>query len=121
MFNAVNKYVVAGTDTPLDWARSHRLESDPAEAVRRLKMTPGRDLLIQGSGELIHALLAQDLIDRLTLLTFPVVLGRGKRLFDAGSRPRAWRLTECEVTPAGVVVAAYERGGEVPTGSFVDG
>lgn len=120
VFNAVNKYVVAGPDTPLDWAHSHRLEGDPAEAVRRLKATPGRDLLIQGSGELIHALLAHDLIDRLTLLTFPIVLGRGKRLFDAGSQPRAWSLTDSEVTPAGVVVAAYERGSEVPTGSFGD-
>jgi dihydrofolate reductase len=58
--------------------------------VRALKATEGRDLLIQGSSEVIHTLLAHDLIDQLTLLTFPVILGSGKRLFDDGSQPRAW-------------------------------
>ena len=119
-FNAVNKYVAAGPDTPMDWAHSHRLEGDLAEAVRALKATDGRDLLIQGSSELIHALLAHDLIDQLTLLTFPIVLGRGKRLFDEGSRPHAWALTHSETTPGGVIVATYRRAGEVPTGSFGD-
>ncbi|MBU3971930.1 MAG: dihydrofolate reductase family protein, partial [Alphaproteobacteria bacterium] len=71
-FNAINKYVAAGPDTPLTWVHSHRLEGDLAEAVRTLKATEGRDLLIQGSSEVIHTLLAEDLIDQLTLLTFPV-------------------------------------------------
>lgn len=120
VFNAVNKYVAAGPDTPLDWAHSHRLEGDVAQAVRALKATEGRDLLIQGSSELIHTLLAEDLIDQLTLLTFPVVLGRGKRLFDAGSRPHAWTLERSETTPKGVIVGSWRRAGEVPTGSFGD-
>ncbi|NJC42402.1 dihydrofolate reductase [Brevundimonas alba] len=119
-FNAVNKYVAAGPDTPLDWAHSHRLEGDLAEAVRALKATEGRDLLIQGSGEVIHTLLANDLIDQLTVLTFPIVLGHGKRLFDDGSRPHAWTLVEGQTTPAGVVVGTYLRAGEVKTGSFAD-
>lgn len=118
VFNAVNKYVAAGRETPLDWAHSHRLEGDPAQAVRALKATEGRDLLIQGSSELIHALLAEDLIDQLTLLTFPVVLGRGKRLFDAGARPHAWTLEHSETTPQGVIVGTWRRAGEVQTGSF---
>ena len=117
-FNAIEKYVVAGPGTPMTWARSHRLEGDAPEAVRALKQTDGRDLLIQGSSELIHALLASDLIDELTVLMFPLVLGRGKRLFDEGSRPHAWTMTETHHTPAGVVVSRYERGGAVPTGSF---
>ena len=117
-FNAVNKYVAAGPDTPLDWAGSHRLEGDLAEAVRALKATKGRDLLIQGSSEVIHALLAHDLIDQLILLTFPIVLGRGRRLFDEGSRSRAWTLVEGEVTRSGVIVGTYRRDGEVATGSF---
>ena len=120
VFNAVNKYVAAGPDTPLDWAHSHRLDGDVAQAVRALKATEGRDLLIQGSSELIHTLLAEDLIDQLTLLTFPVVLGRGKRLFDAGSRPHAWTLERSETTPKGVIVGSWRRAGEVPTGSFGD-
>ena len=120
VFNAVNKYVAAGPDTPLDWAHSHRLDGDVAQGVRALKATEGRDLLIQGSSELIHTLLAEDLIDQLTLLTFPVVLGRGKRLFDAGSRPHAWTLERSETTPKGVIVGSWRRAGEVPTGSFGD-
>ncbi len=118
VFNAVNKYVAAGPATPLDWAHSHRLDGDLAQAVRALKATEGRDLLIQRSSELIHALLAEDLIDQLTLLTFPVVLGRGKRLFDASARPHAWTLEHSETTPPGVVVGTWRRAGEVQTGSF---
>ena len=117
-FNAVNKYVAAGPDTPLDWAGSHRLDGDLVGAVRALKATEGRDLLIQGSSEVIHALLAHDLIDQLILLTFPIVLGRGRRLFDEGSRSRAWTLVEGEVTRSGVIVGTYRRDGEVATGSF---
>ena len=117
-FNAVNKYVAASPDTPLDWAHSHRLEGDLAEAVRALKATEGRDLLIQGSSKVIHTLLANDLIDQLTILTFPVILGRGKRLFDEGSRPRTWTLESSDTTTTGVIVASYRRAGEVPTGSF---
>lgn len=119
-FNAVNKYVAAGPDTPLDWINSHRLDGDLAEAVRALKATEGRDLLIQGSGEVIHTLLAHDLIDQLTILTFPIVLGRGRRLFDEGSRPHAWTLVDGEMTITGVIVGTYRRAGAVPTGSFGD-
>jgi dihydrofolate reductase len=117
-FNAINKYVAAGPDTSLDWAHSHRLEGDPAEAVWALKATQGRDLLIQGSSEVIHTLLANDLIDQLTILTFPVILGRGKRLFNEGSRPHAWTLESSGTSTTGVIVATYRRAGEVPTGSF---
>ena len=120
-FTAVNKYVAAGPDTPMTWANSHRLEGDLVEAVRALKASEGRDLLIQGSSEVIHTLLAHDLIDQLTILTFPVVLGRGKRLFDEGSRPHAWNLTNSGTSTTGVMVGTYRRGGDVPTGSFGEG
>lgn len=118
VFNAVNKYVVATPGTPTAWENSHLLEGDVAESVRALKQTEGRDLLIQGSSEVIHALLAADLIDQMTLLTFPLVLGEGKRLFDASSRPRGWTPLGTETTGQGVVVSTYRLGGEVPTGSF---
>ncbi|MGZ9100992.1 MAG: dihydrofolate reductase family protein [Brevundimonas sp.] len=118
-FNAIDKYVAAGPDTPLTWAHSHRLEGDLAEAVRALKATAGRDLLIQGSSEVIHTLLAHDLIDQLTLLTFPVILGPGKRLFDDRSHPRAWTLARTRSSGSGVVVNTWERTDLPPqTGSF---
>lgn len=117
-FNRIAKYVAAGPETPLDWANSHRLEGDVAEAVARLKQDGDRDLLIQGSSELIHTLLGADLIDEMVTLTFPIILGRGKRLFDAQSNPRAWTLEKSKTSSTGVVVSTYRRGGEVPTGSF---
>ncbi len=118
-FNAINKYVAAGPETPLTWAHSHRLEGDLAEAVRALKATEGRDLLIQGSSEVIHTLLAHDLIDQLTLLTFPIILGSGKRVFDSGSRPRAWSLTKTRQNGSGVVAHTWDRTDQPPpTGSF---
>ena len=118
-FNAVNKYVAAGPDTPMTWAHSHRLEGDLAGAVRALKATEGRDLLIQGSSEVIHTLLAHDLIDQLTLLTFPVILGAGKRLFDGGAHPGAWTLTKTRQSASGVVAHTYQRTDlPPPTGAF---
>lgn len=119
-FNRINKYVAAGPDTPLDWDHSHRLEGDVADAVRALKATGGRDLLIQGSSEIVHALLAADLIDELTTLTFPIVLGQGKRLFDDASRPTAWALVKTRHSPSGAVVSTYGRNGDIPVGSFAD-
>jgi dihydrofolate reductase len=120
-FNAINKYVAAGPDTPLTWAHSHRLKGDLAEAVRALKASEGRDLLIQGSSEVIHTLLAHDLIDQLTLLTFPVILGTGKRWFDGGSKPRAWSLTKTRQNGSGVVANTFERTDQPPpTGSFAE-
>jgi dihydrofolate reductase len=119
-FNAITKYVAASPDTPMSWAGSVRLEGGVADAVKALKAGDGPDLLIQGSSEVVHALLAADLIDRITVLTFPIILGKGKRFFDGGSAPRAFALTQSRTSSKGVVVARYERAGEVPTGSFGD-
>ena len=116
-FNTINKYVAAGPETPLDWAGSHRLEGDVVEAVRALKATEGRDLLIQGSGELVHTLLGAGLIDALTTLTFPIMLGRGKRLFDGAASPRSWTLEKSVPSSTGVVVSFYTLAGAVETGS----
>lgn len=120
-FNAIDKYVAAGPETPLTWAHSHRLEGDLSEAVRALKASGDRDLLIQGSSEVIHALLAHDLIDQLTLLTFPIILGRGKRWFDATSTPRAWALTRTRQSKSGVIANTWERTDLPPrTGTFAE-
>lgn len=114
-FNAIDKHVMAGKDTPLTWANSHRLEGEPGEAVRRLKAQGDRDLLIQGSGQLVQALLAADLVDEMTLMVFPVLLGQGKRLFREGVNPGTWSLTETRHSPSGAICSRYVRAGEVET------
>ena len=105
-------------DSPLDWENSHRLSGDTADAVAELKRSEGRDLLIQGSSTLYVPLLAAGLIDRLVLMTFPVILGKGKRIFDQSECPGAMRLVEHFVSDKGVVIATYEPAGEVRTGTF---
>lgn len=118
--NAMTKYVATRSPGPLAWSNSHAIGPDAAEAVRRLKAGAGPDLMTQGSGDLIQSLLAADLVDRLTLLTFPVLLGPGKRLFGAGARGAGLKLTDSRTSGAGVVMSTYERAGPVPTGSFAD-
>jgi dihydrofolate reductase len=117
-FQRINKYVLTHSDTPLEWEGSHRISGKTQAAVRELKKTAGRDLLIQGSSSLYVPLLAAGLIDRLVLMTFPVLLGRGKRIFDGTEQPGALRLVDHFVSKTGVVMATYEPAGEVPTGTF---
>jgi dihydrofolate reductase len=74
--------------------------------------------MTQGSSDLIQTLLKHDLIDRFTLLTYPVVLGRGKRLFGTGAIPAALKLVDSKASPSGVVINSYERAGEIVPGSF---
>jgi len=110
--------VLTHSDEPLTWDNSHRLSGNTADAVAELKKSEGRDLLIQGSSTLYPPLLSARAIDRLTLITFPIVLGQGKRLFDGSEKPSALNLVEHFVSPRGVVITTYEPAGEVPTGSF---
>lgn len=118
-FQRINKYVLTHSDEPLEWDNSQRLSGDTADAVAELKQSEGRDLLIQGSSTLYVPLLAAGLIDRLVVLTFPVILGRGKRIFDGSQQPGALKLGGHYVSDTGVVIAIYEPAGEVRTGSFV--
>ena len=117
-FQRINKYVLTHSDDPLTWENSHKLSGNTADAVAELKKSEGRDLLIQGSSTLYPPLLSARAIDRLTLITFPIVLGQGKRLFDGSEKPSALNLVEHFVSPKGVVITTYEPAGEVPTGSF---
>jgi len=117
-FQAIGKCVLTHSKEPLGWDNSHRLSGDTAEAVAELKKTEGRDLLIQGSSTLYPPLLSARLIDRLVLITFPLVLGKGKKLFDGSEAPSALKLVEQFVSPKGVVITSYEPAGDVPTGSF---
>jgi len=116
-FTRVAKYVVTSSTEPLAWANSHAI-NDGIEGVARLKQSEGPNLLIQGSSALYPALLERRLIDRFLLLTFPVVLGKGKRLFAPGVSAGALRLVDSRVSTTGVVIASYEPAGEVQAGSF---
>jgi dihydrofolate reductase len=117
-FQRINKYVLTHSGEPLTWEHSHKLSGDTAEVVRKLKNTDGRDLLLQGSSTAYLPLLTAGLIDRLVLMTFPVILGKGKKIFDASPTPGAFKLVEHFVSDTGVVFATYEPDGEVKTGTF---
>jgi dihydrofolate reductase len=117
-FNAVTKYVATHRPDTLSWQNSQSLGSDVVAALRQLKQEDGPDLLIQGSSELIQSLLANDLIDEISLLIFPLVLGKGKRLFGSGAMPAAFKLNRSQASTTGVIMATYERAGEIKTGSF---
>ncbi len=84
--------------------------------VKRLRQEDGPTLVTQGSTELVHALLADDLVDAISTFTVPVVLGRGKKLFADGSAPHSYTLTRSRVSTTGLVIAHYERSGEIKIG-----
>ena len=114
--NNVTKYVVSKTMIKSDWKNSVFLES--LADIKKLKNSEGSDIQVHGSGNLVQTLLKHDLVDELWLKTFPVTLGTGKRLFDEGTLPAAFTLTEGLVTPNGVIFANYRRAGEVKTGTI---
>jgi dihydrofolate reductase len=117
--NEVKKYVASHNSSyKLDWENSVLLSDNVAEIVKKLRNEDGPDLHVWGSGNLIQTLLKHDLVDELWLKIFPVTLGPGKRLFDEGTIPVAFKLTDCKSSPLGVIVANYKRVGEVKTGSF---
>jgi len=117
VFNRITKYVATRSDAPLSWANSVALR-DPARDVARLKGEDGPDLMIQGSSVLIQTLLAERLIDEVSLLVFPVVLGPGKRFFGDGASGQALSLEKSRTTASGVSINRYLPAGEVKTGSF---
>ena len=109
------KYVASNTVTAHAWGPSVFLGGDVAGRVAALKRQPGTDLHVYGSANLLQTLLAHDLVDALWLRIHPITLGRGKRLFEGGAIPAAFRVTESEVTSTGVVLVSYERAGAVET------
>ena len=118
IFNQATKYVASRSQRELVWQNSQWLGHDAVAAVRELRRVNGLDLLTQGSSDFLQTLFAEDLVDELRLLIYPVTLGAGKRLFGAGAQPTAFRLTRSVASPNGVLVATYERAGAVGTGSF---
>lgn len=118
VFNPAEKLVATHRPGSLAWENSHALGTDVVGALREAKRRDGPDLLTQGSGDLVHQLLAGDVVDELRLLTFPVLLGEGKRLFDDRAHAAAFRLQSSVASSTGVVISHYVRDGAVQTGSF---
>jgi dihydrofolate reductase len=117
--NAARKHVASRTLKSLSWHNSTLLQGDVADAVAKLKTEAGPALQVIGSGNLVQTLQAAGLVDEYNVWTFPVVLGRGKRLFEAGARPGALKLVRTEASPTGVVMSTYVPAGDLPLGSFV--
>jgi dihydrofolate reductase len=116
-FNSTTKYVATRKGLDLTWKGSVALR-DAAADVARLKQADGPPLVTQGSTDLIRTLFARELVDEIRLFTFPVVLGGGKKLFGDGAKPAAFKLAASLVSPKGIVIAQYVRGGAVKTGDF---
>ncbi len=115
-FNKATKYVVTCSLGHLDWKTSLRMGS--VDEVRRLKGSDGPELHIWGSSELLQTLIAADLVDEHRIWVFPVVLGKGKRLFESTVPPRSFILVETRSTPKGVLMNTYRSAGPVNTGEF---
>ncbi len=116
--NAAKKHVASRTLTMLHWNNSTLLQGDVVSAIIALKAQPGPDLQVIGSGNLIQTLQAASLIDEYHVWTFPVVLGRGKRLFSEAARPSALRLVRTQVSATGVANQTHVPGGDIQPGSF---
>jgi dihydrofolate reductase len=114
--NDATKYVMSNTVKKSDWKNTVFLTS--VTDIEKLKNSEGSDIKVWGSGELVQLLLKHDLADELWLKTYPVILGKGKKLFDNDAFPAAFKLTESHITPNGVIIANYARTGEVKTGTI---
>jgi dihydrofolate reductase len=116
--NDATKFVASRTLSALDWGPSVLIEGDAAEGVADLKKEDGPELQVHGSGNLVQTLLRHELIDEFRLWTFPLVVGRGKRLFSDGTIPAGLKLVGSTVSSTGVIIGTYVPAGKVVTGSF---
>lgn len=116
--NEATKYVASTTISEHSWQNCTFINKDIPHKMKNLKEQNGPNLQIHGSCELTQTLLQHDLIDELWLKIFPITLGQGKKIFDKGTIPAAFELTECKTSPKGVIVANFNRAGKVKTGSF---
>jgi dihydrofolate reductase len=114
----LKKYVVSDKSVDLTWKESFPLSDDVVAKINALKKEEGPMLQVHGSGMLIQTLLNNDLVDELRLRIIPITLGIGKRLFAEGTIPAAFELIEFIALPTGVIIANYQRSGEIKTGSF---
>ena len=115
-FTKADKYVLTNGDSPLDWENSHRLSG--VDELAKVKQSEGPDLRIWGSGAIYPALIEAGLLDELTLFTYPLVLGSGKRTFRTGTPATPMKVRRHETGPGGVSITTIEPGGEIPKGSI---
>ncbi len=109
ILNNNQKYVASRTlKEPLPWQNSILLSGEATDTVAALKAQPGKDFLVMGSGELVQSLMQHDLVDRFVLLIYPLILGRGRRLFPEGSPHSGLQLLNAKPTANGVIVATYQ-------------
>src|SRR6185503_527152 len=115
LFKEIKKYAVSRSGVVDTGWQGSVLLRDIAD-VKRLRDEDGPNLVTQGSTELVHALLANDLVDAISIFTVPVVLGGGKKLFADGSAPHSYKLTGSRVSTTELTIAHYERAGEIKLG-----
>jgi dihydrofolate reductase len=113
--NEVTKYVVSKERKKSDWMNSVFLEG--LSDIKKLRKSPGADIKVWGSSEIVHLLLKNELVDELWLITYPLMLGKGKKLFNNKAMPAAFKLMESIVTTKGVIMANYTKAGKVETGT----
>lgn len=115
--NTLPKYVASTTLKDPEWNNTTVLEGDLAAAVRELKSRDGRELQVHGSGQLVQFLLENDLVDRLNLVVFPVVVGAGRRLFPESGKAIGLAAEEFRTTDSGVRISVYRPSGEPAFGT----
>jgi dihydrofolate reductase len=108
-FVNTKKYVVSKTLTKSLWRDTTIIRDNVIESIRALKEQPGKDILTDGSAQLVHAMLANDLVDEINLLVFPLIVGGGKRVFPDGIHT-SFKLLHSTITPNGIVILRYARG-----------
>ena len=118
LLNSATKHVASNTLSELEWENSKLIEGEVPEAIRALKEEDGPELQVHGSANLIQTLLEHELIDEFRLMIFPLVLGKGKRLFDGGTLPAGLEVASSQVASTGVIIATYRSGAEIKYGSF---
>jgi dihydrofolate reductase len=116
--NNATKHVASSTLSEVSWQNSRLIEGDVPAGIRALKEQGGPELQVHGSATLIQTLLEHGLIDEINVWIFPVVLGRGKRLFGGGTVPGGLELIDSSVSSSGVLITRYRTGAEIKSGSF---
>jgi dihydrofolate reductase len=117
-FNKATKFVVTRSLDRFDWVNSQPVGGDAVDEIRRLKASDGPELHIWGSSELLQTLIAAELVDEFRVWIYPMVLGKGKRLFENGVPPRGLTLVESRSAPKGVLFNTYRPAGPLPGGSL---
>jgi dihydrofolate reductase len=116
-FGKATKYVVSDSPVKLTWKESVHIDGDVVAKIKALKEEAGPMIQVHGSGRLVQTLLKNDLVDELRLRIVPITIGTGQRLFEEGTIPATFKLLESKALPTGVIIANYERSGELKASS----